>query len=356
MQRLQPDVDDPAGERSGMNVSLHPASRIADSQRKIRTPFELDPTLCIYSPQANLDALEHPKVKAWHRFLEHEWEPPHDHGRRVALIIPCTKYKPYNTSREHRAINKALPAAGWEPEGDFPVPTPLLDVLDADEDPTLLHIGPLRKGEVALDRIVMSEPPAMVPYPYIFEWRGEQSPATSYDDPGLFEPRGTSVSPERDDCTALDLGNGKWRWGPNERGAYVQVHNRLVNVIVATLQRVGGRYEAIGAWVSPGLTHRSFLADTETRKAEGIPMTKRGPDGPKRLRGVLDQLPGAVTVMPTMKQLDQAKAVLARRLAREGRSVTPSAVRAVYARGDGNDTPLGLPEALTQLTAWLERR
>jgi hypothetical protein len=229
-----------------------------------------------------------------------------------------------------------------------------LDVLDPDEDAALLHIGPLRKGDVVLDRIVMSEPLAMVPYPYIYEWRGEQSPATSYDDPGLFDARGTSVSPERDDCTAVDLGNGKWRWGPNERAAYVEMHNRLADIIAAAFRRVADRYAAIGAWVSPGLTHRSFLADAALRKAEKLPQTKRGPDGPVELRGVLDQLPGAVAVMPTMDQLNQAREALAIRLANEGRSTDLSAIRAVYARGDGNDTPLGLPEALEHLTAWLD--
>jgi hypothetical protein len=335
-------------------VSLHPTDRLADSQRKIRAPFKLDPTLCIYSPQANVDALAHPKVKAWLKFLEHDWEPERAAGRRVALIVPCTKYKPYNTSREHRAINGALLSAGWKPEGDFPVPAELLEVLDPDEDPALLHIGPLRKGDVVLDRIVMSEPLAMVPYPFIFEWDGKQSAATSYDDPGLFEGRGTSVSPERDDCTAVDLGNGKWRWGPNERASFVEMHNILADVIAATLQRVGDRYEAIGAWVSPGLTHRSFIADAALRKAEGLAATKRGPDGPLKLRGALDQLPGAVSVMPTLKELDRAKAALAKRLAAEGRSTAPGAINAVYARGDGNDTPLGLPEALEFLVSWLE--
>lgn len=335
-------------------MSLLPADRLADSQRKIRAPFELDPTLCIYSPQANVDALKHPRVKAWLQFLEHEWEPDNAPGRRVALFVPCTKYKPYNTSREHRAINGALQAAGWKPQGELSVPEELKSLLDPDESPSLLHIGPLRKGDVTLDRIVMSEPLAMVPYPFIFDWRGQQSPATSYDDPGLFEGRGTSVSPERADCSATEVKNGKWRWGPNERAAYVAMHNKLADVIAGTLRRVGHRYAAMGAWVSPGLTHRSFLADTALRKEEGLSMTKRGPDGPVKLRGVLDQLPGSVTVMPTLKELDRAKSALAKRLALEGRSVTPGAVRAVYARGDGNDTPLGLPEALQHLVGWLD--
>ena len=195
----------------------------------------------------------------------------------------------------------------------------------------------------------------MVPYSYIFEWDGEQSPAASYDDPGLFEGRGTSVSPERADCSAVDLGTGKWRWGPNERAAFAEMHNRLVDVIAGTLRRVGAAYDAIGAWVSPGLTHRSFMADTATRKAEGLAQSKRGPDGAVALRGVLDQLPGALALMPSLDQLDQAKAELTKRLEAEGRSTKPAAVNAVYARGDGHDTPLGLPEALVHLVTWLDQ-
>lgn len=335
-------------------MSLHPADRLADSQRKIRAPFRLDPTLCVYSPQANVDVLQHPRVAAWLDFLQHEWTPPAGQGRRVALLIPCTKYKPYNTSREHRAINGALLDAGWEPQGDDPTPPALFEVLEPGEDRALLHPGPLRRGGVVLDRIVMSEPLGLVPYAYIYEFRGEQSPATSYDDPGLFEGRGTSVSPERADCTAVDLGNGRWRWGPNERAAFVEMHNRLADAIAVTLQRVGSRYAAIGAWVSPGLTHRSFLADAALRRAEGMPRTRKGPEGPVRLRGVLDAVPGTVTVMPTLAQLSAARSDLTRRLLREGRAAAPGAVNAIYARGDGHDTPLGLPEALAHLVGWLD--
>jgi hypothetical protein len=337
-------------------MSLFPADRLADSQRKIRAPFELDPSLRFYSPQANLDALRHPRVKAWLDFIRGEWQPPDDGHRRVALLIPCTKYKPYSTSREHRAINGALQAAGWLPVGDGETPPELLEVLAAEEPAEVLHTGPLCKGDVYLDRIVMSEPLGLVPYPYIYEWRGSQSPATSYDDPGLFEGRGTSVSPEREDCTAVQLDNGKWRWGPGERAAYAQMHNSMVEVITDTLRRVRDRYAAIGAWVSPGLTHRSFLADAALRKQEGLPSTKHGPTGPVPLRGVLDELPGSVTVMPTSSQLDDARRSLEQRLAEQGRPASPGAVRAVYARGDGNDTPLGLPEALRHLVGWLEGR
>lgn len=336
--------------------TLHPRNRLESSRRKIRPPFELDPTLCIYSPQANRDALKHPRVAAWLEFISEEWEPPTDVEHRVGLLIPCTKYKPYNTSREHRAINSALLRAGWEPQKDQEIPEGLEEVLEPSEDIRLLNNGPWVKSGVALDRIVMSEPLAMVPYEYVYYWRGVQSPATSYDDPGLFEARGTSVSPERSDSTAVQVSKNRWRWGPKEREAFVEVHNRLAEIIARTIDRVGGRYDAIGAWVSPGLTHRSFLADSEFRREDGLASAKKGPEGLMPLHGALDRIPGAVTIMPTPEQLEQAKADLTRRLASEGRDASETAVRAVYARGDGNDTPLGLPEALAHLTAWLEEQ
>lgn len=337
-------------------AALHPDARLEASARKIRAPFHLDPSLCIYSPQSNRDALKHRRVASWLDFIANEWKPPEEAGERIALLIPCTKYKPYNTSREHRAINGALLAAGWEPAEDIPIPEGLEKALDDRESLSLLNTGTLRKNGVNLDRIVMSEPMAMVPYPYIYYWRGEESPATNYDDPGLFESRGTSVSPERSDSSAVPVGNGRWRWGPNERGAFVEVHNTLADTIAKTLERVSGKYKAIGAWVSPGLTHRSFLADSGLRKAEGLAASKQGPDGRMALRGALDQVPGAVEVMPSLSQLEAAKGALVGRLKAEGRDATTKAMQAVYARGDGNDTPLGLPEALVHLTGWLDEQ
>ena len=338
-------------------MTLSRDDRLADSARKIRRPFALDPTLRFYSPQENLEGLDHPRVAPWHDYMKGDWEPPHagDESARIALMIPCTKYKPYSTSREHRAINAALLGAGWEPAGAATYPPELVDALDEGESPDLLHDGPLRRGSVYLDRFVMSEPLGIVPYGHIYYWQDEQSPATSYDDPGLFESRGTSVSPERSDSTAEQLDNGKWRWGPREREAYVETHNRLAETIGIALSRLESRYSAIGAWVSPGLTHRSFLADPALRKAEGLPLRRRGESGFATLRGVLDDHPGLVEVMPTAAQLDAARAALARRLAAEGRTATPAAVRGIYARGDGNDTPLGLPESLEFLVAWLDR-
>ena len=172
-------------------------ARWSESARKIRPPFELDPSLRFYSPQANVDAMSHPEVAAFHEYIKDRWEPPSTPAgsHRVALLIPCTKLKPYSTSREHRAINGALLAAGWKPDGVSTAPDALVDYLEEGEDPELLHDGPLRKGDVYLDRFVLSEPMAMVPYPHIYYWRGRRSPAAAYDDPGLFEARGTSVSP-----------------------------------------------------------------------------------------------------------------------------------------------------------------
>ena len=333
-------------------------SRWDESARKIRPPFELDPSLRFYSPQANRDAMSHPEVAAFHEYVADRWAPPDTAAgaRRVALLIPCTKFKPYSTSREHRAINGALLTAGWAPHGASAAPADLHDYLDEGEHPALLHDGPLQKGNVYLDRFVLSEPLAIVPYSNIYYWEGRRSPAAAYDDPGLFESRGTSVSPEREDCTAVPMSNGKWRWGPAERQAYAETHNYLAGVIAKSLTRLSPYYAAIGAWVSPGLTHRSFLADRAFRRAEGLSMSRSGLEGPVQLMGVLETAPDLVTVMPSQDQLEEARTRLAVRLRSEGRKATPGAVRAIYARGDGNDTPLGLPESLTHLVAWLDSR
>ncbi len=51
-------------------AALHPDQRLADSLRKIRAPYALDPSLRFYSPQANRDALRHPRVAAWLDFVD----------------------------------------------------------------------------------------------------------------------------------------------------------------------------------------------------------------------------------------------------------------------------------------------
>ncbi|MDX6739626.1 hypothetical protein [Actinocorallia sp. A-T 12471] len=337
-------------------AALSREARFPVSARKIRAPFVLDPSLCLYSPQENLESLRHPRIAAWIDFVRDVWTPtpvPGADAGRVAVLLPCTKYKPYVTSREHRGINAALRAAGWVPSGGE-IPDGLTACLAEGEDPSLLDVSPLVRDGWVLDRFVVSEPLGIVPYELSCHWRGEQSPATSYDDPGLFESRGTSVSPYRDDSTATPGANGTWKWGPAEREAYADMHNALVDVLAAALGRLAPHYAGIAAWVSPGLTHISFLADASRRKADGLPSARKGLTGPKPLRGVLDVLPGALDLMPTRAQLTAATAALTERLAAEGRPAGPGSVRSVFARGDGRDTPLALPETLAHLTAWID--
>ena len=61
----------------------------------------------------------------------------------------------------------------------------------------LLDTSPLVRGQTVVHRVVVSEPMGLVPYEFVYYWKGRYSPATSYDDPGLFESRGTSVCLER---------------------------------------------------------------------------------------------------------------------------------------------------------------
>ena len=336
--------------------SLLPEDRLAESRRKIRAPFALDPTLCCYSPQANVDALRHPRVVAWHEVIRHDWVPTPVPGARarLALLMPCTKYKPYFTSREHRGINAGLLAAGWVPVRPSGAPPELAEVLTPEEDLELLNEAPLVRDGVVLDRFVMSEPLALVPYELTMYLDGEPSPASAYDDPGLFEARGTSVSPERDDCTAVQRRDGTWAWGPGERAAYVQMHNVMSETMGDALARVAPHYDHLVAWTSPGLTHRSFLADAASRSADGLAASRRGLDGELPLLGVLDAHPGLVRVLPDAEQRRRARARLATRLDAEGRAHSEASVRAVFARGDGHDTPLGLPELVDELVAHLD--
>lgn len=332
-------------------VGRSAADRLEDSRSKIAPPFELDPSLCFYSPQDNVDAFSHPRVVGHLDWVTSTWEPPPG-GPRLALLLPCTKLKPYVLSAEHRAVNAALAAAGWQTSGTGAPPAELLEGTGIEE--RLLDVGPLERQGVWLDRIVISEPLALVPYTAIYERDGEPSVATAYDDPGLFESRGTSVAPWREDCTATPIRSGRWGWGPQERLAYATAHNRLSGTIGSVLSRVADRYHAIVGWVSPGLTHRSFLVGADQRQAEGLSRTRRGPDGPVTLRGVGDDHPGLVEVLPSAGQAAAARQALADRLRSEGRSATTSTVNGVYARGDGNDTPLGLPELLSHLVATLD--
>jgi hypothetical protein len=327
--------------------------RLAESRAKIVPPFRLDDSMRFYSPQDNLDALEHPRVRPFYEFVRDAYVPDLPPGRHIALLIPCTKTKPYPLSIEHQRINGALLAAGLRPVQGGPdtAPDPAwLERLEADADPEILRVTPLVRGDTVVHRYVVSEPMGLVPYELVYRWRGDQSPASAYDDPGLFEHRGTAVSPWRADHTGTRAPDGSWRWGDSEKAAYVEVHNRLTAIMAAEVARLRPTYDRIVAWVAPGLTHRSFMMAAGDRAAEGIGASRVV--GGRRLAfvSVNDLVPGAVDIHPTRREADEALDRLDERLRREDPSTTRRTAQAVYARGGGGATPLALPEMLDVLT------
>ncbi|HZV75237.1 MAG TPA: hypothetical protein VFF79_16120, partial [Conexibacter sp.] len=204
---------------------------------------------------------------------------------------------------EHQAINAALLAAGFAPSGrgDWP------EDLQTDVAPELRSNAPLLRDGLRLDRAVISEPFGLVPYEAIYRWRGALSPCSRYDDPGLFESRGLGSAWRVDSTSSADA-NGRHRWGDAERAAYVEVHNRLAQEIAAALERLASRYRAIVGYVTPTLTHRSFLADRAGRRAVGVPAARTTPQGRRALVGVGDVAPGLVEVLPTQEDLAALRA------------------------------------------------
>ncbi len=318
------------------------------SLKKSVLPFTLDPTLTFYCPQENVDAFQHPAISAFHHYLRHDYQPPEIQGQAVLVLFPCTKVKPYTLSKEHLEINKFLLEQGFEPAGPGDTPPELLLSLPAGYAPDTLNTGPLVRQRLTLHRMVVSEPMGLVPYEHIYTWRGELSPASRYDDPGLFEHRGTAVCLWRADHTASPLPNGKYRWGPAERAAYVEVHNYLSELIAAVLTRLQPHYRRIIGYVSPKLTHRSFLTDNREKKANGIPLVKQTSRGREPLLGVNQRRPGLVEVVPSAAEFQHIKEALGHRLAAQG-EVSASFVQAYFASGGGGETPLILPEALAVL-------
>lgn len=326
-------------------------SRVIESAHKILSPYELDPDLCLYSPQDNVDALANPRVAAWLRFVEDEYRPAATDARRILLFLPCTATKPYIASSEHRAINARLLAEGFEPVGpDVRLPEEIV-AMHPDDDPRLFDLAPLRRGEVEICRVVMSEPLAFVPYEHMLTFDGGQSPAVSYDDPGLFEKRNNAVSPWRSDSTAEEVAPNRWRWGDNERKAYVEMHNAMAEALAHVLTRLDGAYDHTMSWVAPGLTHRSFCLARRERSSHGVVATKQVAGKRLGLIGVNDLLPERlrIDVLPSSAQCDDARARLHERL-----GGSKSATNAVFARGGCAATPLALPELLDVLVARLD--
>jgi hypothetical protein len=327
-------------------------SIVESSKEKVIPPFTLDESLTFYCPQENLEAFDNPIVADWHSFIASSYEPPTTRGRRVMLILPCTKYKPYIMSKEHLAINTHLLSSGFEPAGPVDVPPGLEEHLPAQHDTALVNNGLLVRDDLVLHRFVISEPMGLVPYELLYYYRGKLSPVSRYDDPGLFEHRPNTVCPWRDDCTGVQKGD-HLRWGDNEKLVYVQVHNRLVKLIAGVLHRLQPSYERILAYVSPKLTHRSFLTSSDEKKDGGLRAARRIASKTYPLEGVNDIHQGLVTILPSREELARIMSNLQRRLEAERGSVTPGLVRGYFARGGGGATPLALPETLQVLDEYL---
>jgi hypothetical protein len=328
------------------------AARIGESRGKIRAPFVLDESLCLYSPQDNLDALHHPRIRAWFRFITEDYEPILPSGRRrVLLLMPCTKTKPYPLSWEHIRINQALLAAGFQPSGDAPPPGELVDAAPPGISPEVFDLSPLRDAVgTVVHRAVVSEPLALVPYEHILSFAGVPSPASAYDDPGLFENRGNAVSPWRADSTAVAVSAHRWQWGDAERRAYVEMHNEMSRLLATVLQRLAPFHDRRIAWVAPGLTHRSFVVAAEERAANQVVRFRKVGAGRLALIGANDRLPADLRIacLPTLVQCRDARQRLAVRL-----GCPVSRVGGAYSRGGGDATPLALPELLDDLIAAL---
>jgi hypothetical protein len=251
-------------------------------------------------------------------------------------------------SKEHLEINRYLLERGFEPISQPDYPKELLASLPPGYPQEAMHNGLLQRGEVFVHRIVISEPMGLVPYEYIYQWRGQPSVAARYDDPGLFEQRGTAVGLWRWDNSAIEIGAGKYRWGPNERAAFAEVHNALSDLIAGLLTRFKPYYHRFIGYVSPKLTHRSFLTSRREKRSNGIPVSKQVDGGTIALIGVNDINPGLVEVVPSAEELGRIQEALSQRLSVEP-GMTPARVRATFASGGGGATPLILPEALAVL-------
>jgi hypothetical protein len=321
--------------------------RVLESALKIESPFRLDETLCLYSPQDNVDSLKHPRIAAWLDYVQNDYEPAlPDAERRVLLFMPCTKTKPYPFSSEHMAINQRLLEEGYRPSGRAYLPQELRARLESPFSADVLNLTPLAKEGVVIHRMVISEPMAVVPYEHIVEFRGTPSPAVAYDDPGLFENRGNAVSPWRPDSTATRVSATRWKWGDEERRHYVVMHNEMARILASVVGRIGHQYSDIVSWVAPGLTHRSFVLAREERAFHHVPTSRKAGGRRLELTGANDHLPPGrrIACLPSPEACRDAIRRLSRRL-----GVDVPRATAIYARGGANATPLALPELLDVL-------
>jgi hypothetical protein len=324
------------------------SKRVLESALKIQSPFQLDETLCLYSPQDNVDSLKHPRIAEWMDFIQNDYEPELPKAeRRALLFMPCTKTKPYPFSTEHLAINQRLLDEGYGPSRRLYLPQELQARLEPAFSPEVLNLSPLvnDRGTV-LHRMVISEPMAIVPYEHIAEFRGKASPAVAYDDPGLFESRGNAVSPWRTDSTAVRMSATRWKWGDEERRQYVVMHNEMARILAKVVARIGRHYDDVISWVAPGLTHRSFVLARGERAFHHVPTSRKVGARRIELIGANDHLrtEQRIACLPVPDDCKDAIARLSRRL-----KIDIARATAIYARGGANATPLALPELLDVL-------
>jgi hypothetical protein len=326
--------------------------RVLESKLKIESPFELDETLCLYSPQDNVDALTHPRIAEWLDYIQNDYEPELPEAEhRVLLFMPCTKTKPYPFSTEHMAINQRLLDEGYKPLHPAYLPQEMRARLDPQFSPDVLNLSPLVDSSgTVVHRMVISEPMAVVPYEHIVAFHGKASPAVAYDDPGLFENRGNAVSPWRPDSTATRMSATRWKWGDEERRQYVTMHNEMARILANVVARVAHNYTDVISWVAPGLTHRSFVLGRSERASHNVATSRMV--GGKRLEliGANDHLSveRRIDCLPLPDDCRHAIERLSRRL-----KIDIPKATAVYARGGNNATPLALPELLDVLVGRL---
>jgi hypothetical protein len=321
------------------------SKRLRESALKIERPFQLDESLCLYSPQDNVESLAHPRIAEWLDFIQHDYRPALPEAeRRVLLLMPCTKTKPYPFSTEHLAINQRLLDEGYRPSSRCALPIELQARLEPPFATEVLNLSPWVDARgTMLHRMVISEPMAVVPYEHITEFRGKPSAAVAYDDPGLFESRGNAVSPWRADSTAVQISATRWKWGDEERRNYVTMHNEMARILGNFVARIGHHYHEVIAWVAPGLTHRSFVLARDERALHHVATSRKVASQRLQLIGANDHLPieRRIACLPTPEDCRAAIEQLAARLA-----IDIARATAVYARGGANATPLALPELL----------
>lgn len=322
--------------------------RVLESKLKIEKPFQLDETLCLYSPQDNVESLTHPRIIEWLDYIQNHYEPELPEApQRVLLFMPCTKTKPYPFSTEHMAINQRLLDDGFRPLRSTCLPHELQARLEPQFSPDVLNLSPLTNDHgIIVHRMVISEPMAVVPYEHITEFKGKPSPAVAYDDPGLFENRGNAVSPWRADSTATRISATRWKWGDEERRQYVTMHNEMARILANVVSRIAHHYTEVMSWVAPGLTHRSFVIGRDERSFHKVAKSRMVGGLRLQLIGANDHLAPErrIACLPLPNDCKRAIERLSRRL-----NVDLAKATAIYARGDNNATPLALPELLDVL-------